>query len=796
MQLISSSIPNLVNGVSQQTPSLRLASQSDAQTNCYPSVVEGLKKRPPTQHVAKIYDGQLNDAHIHTINRDINERYVSVITNTGIEIFDLDGNQKTVNAPDSYSYLDCLSPSTDIRSITIADYTFILNSTKETRMSADLSADHYTDVESMVYVKQGNYAQDYKIIIDDVVQATLTTSETAKDQIKTNYIAETLAAQLVTNLGVGWQIVVENYTIWIVNTYGNSYTIKTEDSFGGNALRSFKTKTQRFSDLPIIAPNDFEVEVIGDGSSNFDNYYVKFEADDASLIGKGVWVETIKPSIKHKIDPALMPHVLVRESDGTFTFRREIWGNRTVGDYNSAPDPSFIDSTISDIFFFKNRLGLLSDSNVILSEASEFFNFFPSTVTTIVDSAPIDVAAGHTKVSLLRHAVPFNESLLLFSDQTQFILTGGDILSQSTVSIDSTTEFDSSLNAKPLGVGNNIYFAVNKGKYSGVREYYLKDNGDGNDAADVTGHVPQYIAGNISKISAATNEDVILFNAAAEDNVVYVYKYYWGGNEKLQSAWGRWTFADDCKVINFDFIETDCYMVLQYSDGVYLERMSMESGHIDQYSDFYSDEGYVTHLDRRIDESQVVSASYSDTTGLTSFTMPFNPSNTVQVVTRPRSDGSGTAGVLKKVDSVVANVVNVRGDLTAEQLYIGEQYEQRYRFSVQVVKEPAPGGGQNVISSGRLQLVTWQISYANTGYFRAEVTPELRDTNVYSFTGRTTGAGTNLLGKVPVTHGEFRFPIMSRNDRVLIELVNDSFLPSNFVSAEYEARYSIRSKRL
>ena len=54
MPLISSTIPNLINGVSQQPPALRLASQAEAVINCMASPVEGLKKRPPLEHIGKL----------------------------------------------------------------------------------------------------------------------------------------------------------------------------------------------------------------------------------------------------------------------------------------------------------------------------------------------------------------------------------------------------------------------------------------------------------------------------------------------------------------------------------------------------------------------------------------------------------------------------------------------------------------------------------------------------------------------------------------------------------------------
>ena len=47
MPLVSRTIPNLVQGVSQQPEVLRLSSQATVQLNGFSSVVEGLKKRPP-----------------------------------------------------------------------------------------------------------------------------------------------------------------------------------------------------------------------------------------------------------------------------------------------------------------------------------------------------------------------------------------------------------------------------------------------------------------------------------------------------------------------------------------------------------------------------------------------------------------------------------------------------------------------------------------------------------------------------------------------------------------------------
>ena len=73
MSLISLQIPNLIQGVSQQPPQMRLPSQLEEQINAYPSLTEGLTKRPPTNHISRLAT-DADASFIHFINRDANFR--------------------------------------------------------------------------------------------------------------------------------------------------------------------------------------------------------------------------------------------------------------------------------------------------------------------------------------------------------------------------------------------------------------------------------------------------------------------------------------------------------------------------------------------------------------------------------------------------------------------------------------------------------------------------------------------------------------------------------------------------
>jgi len=69
-------------------------------------------------------------------------------------------------------------------------------------------------------------------------------------------------------------------------------------------------------------------------------------------------------------------------------------------------------------------------------------------------------------------------------------------------------------------------------------------------------------------------------------------------------------------------------------------------------------------------------------------------------------------------------------------------------------------------------------------------------TSTHKFTGQLLGTASATLGEINLETGTFRVPIMSRADSVNIDIKNDTFLPTQLSSAEYEARFHMRSRRI
>lgn len=163
MAVVSQSIPNFLNGISQQTPTQRGINQGEDQVNCSNSVVDGLSKRPPLEYVATLDASNLlpNTAKTWSIQRDESNRYITSFYNGGIKVYDLDGNEKTVTYPDGTSYLTTTNPKEDFKMVNIADYTFVAN--KSIVPIADSTTSAAKVEYFYVVFKVANFGREYAI---------------------------------------------------------------------------------------------------------------------------------------------------------------------------------------------------------------------------------------------------------------------------------------------------------------------------------------------------------------------------------------------------------------------------------------------------------------------------------------------------------------------------------------------------------------------------------------------------------------------------------------------------------
>ena len=831
MGLISTSIPNLINGISQQNAVQRNVGQAETQTNFSSNIIEGLTKRPPTEFVDNLLSSTAfpNNAAVHWINRDSANQYVAVFTNGTVKVFNLEGVEKTVTiGTGGASYLATTTPINDLAFTNIADYTFVANKTKTiTETSATTAAKVQ---EYISYVKSSQYGRQYSVTLNhstwsypiEVLFQMPTGNDASTDGAfrDTEKIAHILLYGTASSHwsssadGIGFKTIrtdtgatlstsqgLANYSgitgTFTHTQYGNTiygtcssgtFAVETTDGFGNQAMYAVKDAIQDFTDLPYYAKPGMIIQITGEEGDTLSDYYVEFKSN-------GVWSECVGPGVKLGLDNSTMPYALINNNDNTFSFTQQTYTNRASGDDTTNSAPSFVGKKVSNLTFFQNRLGIISDQNLVLSENASYYNFYATTGTDVLDTDPVDIAAAGTTVNKLYNSIDFNEQLLLFSEEAQYILeSSGDSVTPTTAVLTKTSTFSHAIKVAPVSAGKYVYFAQNRNDKTAVTEYFADDDTLTNDGIDVTIGVSSLIPGNAYKIVSNNIEDtmVVLCHDTLDstNNTVYtpssavtatnastlnIYKYFWDANKKVQSAWSTWSL-NNCQILSAEAYDSYLYVLVNENTNTKLLK-------IDLRNPDFSSLSHNIHLDFR---TATLTGTYSSSTDLTTFTLPYSLNQTLKAV-------DATNGSNLTIDSSSSGTTQkIKGNHTSA--VFGSTYLSEYKFSTPYVREDG-GSGTISVTSGRYQIRQVSVDYQNSGFFQAVVTQEGRNNVTYEFNGTIINSASAIIGQPNITSGTYNIPIQSRNTHYTCTLKSDSHLPVHFVSAELEGFYHRRSQR-
>lgn len=581
MALVQKAITGLYKGVSRQDKTNRIEGQVEESINMMHSIEKGVARRNPTELLRKLPDVTDQHGFLHSYSRGdlASEEYLIYITDGKLKVFRaLDGVELIVKTTtDSYKKLmEYLSVGSGMahktfKALTVGDTTFIINRSKTCKMrkSQDGSSAKH-EFYPFYWIKRsfdnGRGAGYFYRMNDQEINATSTTyaSSALKNALNT---AESTDKWLKYG-----SIIVYN---------GRPNRFDWSDSYGSQASQGVNGSIPKIRDLPNNMSgadkyHDFLVEVQGDPDNKFTSYWVEYK--------NGYWQETRKSGLFNEIDKFTMPIKLVRGADGHFNLSFIDYAERLVGDTDTAQEPSFIGQTIQDVFFFKNRLCFIAGENVIMSRIGDYFNFFPRTVTDVLDNDPIDVAVDSNNVSLLNHAIPFNNSVILLSNRAQFSLSADKVVSPNDVSVTSTTNYACDEAIVPVALGNSLYF-ISKGLQDvALREYYVDSSGASNIAVDVSRHAGGYVPNHLINMVGNSNQNILFTLSHSTRDTLYVYKYFNDGQERVQTAWFKWKFSGT--IYNIALLEDYLYILIDRGSGVQLERIDYNtSGTHSSYMD-------------------------------------------------------------------------------------------------------------------------------------------------------------------------------------------------------------------
>ena len=645
---------------------------------------------------------------------------------------------------------------------------------------------------------------------------------TNESQIRPEYVARTLANALVV---ADPTIVVEDAYMTLPTseavesssfflTTGAASTsvprLTVEDS-GSNPVEDYAylwvDEIEDITHLPVFFKQGAVVRVTGGiGSSADDDYFVQFATEQwatetdsdenefnavaySSLFGRGFWRETAAPGqTTGGFEASTMPHRLQRASDGTWSFQAVTWGQRPAGDNLTNPEPSFSGGRIFDVFYHEDRLGFLSGSHLVMSESGEIENFWRTTVLSLPDSDPIDITLSALQGSALYHAISFNRTLHVFSEDSQAVVSGGEgALSPVTVSAKVTGTYRTSPTVPPITQEDSLFTAYRTGNFMQVREMVSGQYAGDLIAGEVTLAVPRLLPSSVRKVLTGGGGSDLMY--LTDDGQMFLYQYLRSGRENVMAAWGRWDLPDG-ELVDAVRMGDHIYALINRVglSGTYscLEKIEVGAGRGDTTTD------YKIRADRLRQEP---TGTWDFATDTTSFTIGFPVTTDAAILVTADNGGSLEYGAPLTVDSysIVGDTVTVQGNHAAQPVFIGTSYDSSITMSRPVVQAPSQRGGVSSLVGGNTLVRDVVVSLADTGYLKATVEAVGQTTATEEFLADRMDVGE--LNPSALASREFLVPIHASSDEFRVTFSNPTALPSTLVNGAWALRFNSRYRQ-
>lgn len=783
--MATESISSLIQGISQQVEASRGKASAEDQVNCLNEVLDGVVSRMGTIFKARI-SKDYNEPFFHEINRSSGERYLVIIESGDIKIINkATGNLSTITGDISAYLAHAGDARKAFQAVTVGDTTFLLNRQVSPAMAATLSPARPN--KAIGHFKTGGYKVTYTLVltVDGVEYSTAyTTPDNSASgnaaYITTDFLAKQFRDSLIstvfpalTSAGKPGFSATQIGSTLIIDGGANTFDISTTDGVGDRQFVSFKDNVKGITDLPVKCEAGYQVSVAGDGSEESSKYFLQYEG----AANTGRWVEVVAPATPINLSPASMPQILTNTDVDTFTVGAGVWGKRLAGDgILTSQDPSFVGEYPRTLQFIGGRLAIVSEYEATISRSRNAYVFFPDTVQTNLNSAPVDYDVSNGSSTQTSHAVVGGGKLQFWGDKQQTYLdSGNDPIREDTTEVTpfANYEFDGEAAPKAVGLGS-IVFGTQVGLFTKLVEVYFR-SGRPDGEIEISAHVPKLLSGSLRHIAVGESAKKEFFLTSGSANTAYLYQWYNQGNERVQSAWNKWTFVAPPRVLFASIEGATAWFVFKWPSGTTLEYAVLD-GTGDEFT-----QRFPLRLDHRLSEADATSYLGTHFVLDLPYQVPANKRDTFKAYERVDIADVSQRGrdipVIWQSDSQV----HILSDNPAHEWFFGSIPVARRRFS----KFVAHDRNDEPILHDTLLIRSINIGHYSTVEYSVLVTA-YGETTEQRYTSRFVSDPDTQNAQVSVKTGKFKAQVGQSTDDVSIELVNDTVFPATWTAAKYD----------
>ena len=636
-----------------------------------------------------------------------------------------------------------------------------------------------------VYMKDGYYKVTVEAVSVSRIQANLglIRPKPTSFDTKTVVTAESILGSLRTAI-----VATGNFTNDNVKIIGKGiYITRSSGNFNATTTNSrlmnvVSNEVLTVEDLPKQCKHGMVIRV-ANSQSDDDDYFLKFFGNN-SKDGEGVWEECAQPGVEIEFDNTTMPLQLVRTNSTTFTLSEVTWEQAQVGNTHPTegtnPRPSFVGMQINKMIFFRNRLVMLSDENIIMSRPGNFFNFWAKTATTFSNIDPIDISCSSEYPAIVYDAIQVNAGLLVFTKNQQFMLTtDSDVLNPSTAKLNAVSSYNFNYKTNPISLGTTVGFLDNANKYSRFFEMSRILREGEPQVVEQSAVVSKLFAKELKLISNSRENNVIFFSEEGNTKL-YGYRYFDSGNERVLQAWFSWTLTGDIQY--HCMLDDSLYVVVRNNAKDQLLKFSIK---IDDNGHFVtSGSTYPIHLDHSMETS-----GWTYANGKSTQAKPVGLESSNQLAAFDNS-GATNLGRYGKITINNSGQMELDGDWSGETFVIGYLYDMQIELPTIYYTYQS---GENWRADTRSDLIVHRVkfSFGNVGFYKITLDREGKD----QYVEEREVSAANILSANNLTFLSKDFetmPAYERNKNLKITVSSEHPSPATLLSYQWEGDYNNR----
>lgn len=453
--------------------------------------------------------------------------------------------------------------------------------------------------------------------------------------------------------------------------------------------------------------------------------------------------------------------------------------NRVVGDKISNKSPYFLGRVITYLGVFQDRLVIGSGAVLSMSETGNYFNFFRTSVLTVVDSDPVEVFALGSEDDTIRHSVIYDKSMLLFGDEQQYIINGRVPVTPATTVVVQSSAYEGTTDAKPISSGDFVFYFKQREQVVQAYQIALGQVEATTESTEITQQLNGYMSGVPVEAVAFTSPDMLLLRSSNSYSSIYAYRYLdapgSAGQQRIFDSWSRWDFAaglgdligmsDNHGLVNLYWSRQGLDAAGQARTWLVVDKLSL-----------------LPNLDKKpyLDSARKYSAVVAGAS-----TRPWHTQAGISTAW-----DNTQAAYLQGTDlltDVPGLIADFPGNNTAA-LWSGMPFDSRVTLT-----NPYRRDRDGVaLVSGRLTITRLDVSYRDTAALNADVVTKF---SVYQaldmrgrsleFKGRILGAGEDLVGIQPVVRGSIPVMIGRETREYAVELYSYKWMPTTITAIEW-----------